>query len=329
MFIKKFAKMGLAFALLGLGMFVGCSGDNSTTAGVYTETNSGKPAEYLCALSQLDTSLVDRSHNTTIDKCIKTDYINDIDSSFDSVVVDSSIVDSSFDSTEVIKSYRICGLSIAETMLFINVRVRFVDSNGKPVAGATIYKDDCREYEDDCQYTTDKDGFLYLDSVHYASYFKTYSGSVEISNTEEKGLPEYQTVRFRARSDDMSLGVMARFNFANVDAVKIDGELFADLKEVVLGPLYSVKIDLDTVRNLVHPLTKMDEVKICAFWVDDDAEYYDPLDFYSCQLLTKEEVENESVVIKGLVEGSYNFEVYQLGWRLVNPEPVVVPLSAE
>ena len=43
----------------------------------------------------------------------------------------------------------------------------------------------------------------------------------------------------------------------------------------------------------------------------------------------KEEVENESVVINGLVEGSYNFEVYQLGWRLVNPEPVVVPLSAE
>lgn len=324
MFIKKLTNTCVAVLMLGMGIFTGCGDDNASTAGVYTETNSGKPAEYLCALSQLDTSLVDRSHNGSVSVCHTTKDIENIDPSLDSVVVDSS-----FDSDDEIESYVICGMSIAETMLFINVRVRFVDSNGKPVAGATVYKDDCREYEDDCQYTTDKDGYLYLDSVHYASYFKTYSGSVEISNTEEKGLPEYETVRFRVRSADTSLGVMARFNFANVDAVKIDGELFADLKEVVLGPLYSVKIDLDTVRNLVHPLTKMDEVKICAFWVDDDAEYYDPLDFYSCQLLTKEEVENESVVINGLVEGSYNFEVYQLGWRLVNPEPVVVPLSAE
>lgn len=329
MFIKKFAKMGLAFALLGLGMFVGCSGDNSTTAGVYTETNSGKPAEYLCALSQLDTSLVDRSHNTTIDKCIKTDYINDIDSSFDSVVVDSSIIDSSFDSTEVVKSYRICGLSVDQTMLFINVRVRFVDSNGKPVAGATVYKDECRDDERDCRYTTDEDGFLYLDSVHYASYFETYSGAEKISSSEDTDLPEYKTIRFRVRSADTSLGAVARFNLANVDAVKIDEELFADLKEVVLGPLYSVKIDLDTVRDLPHPLTKMDEVKICAVFVDDEAEYYDPYDFYSCQLLTEEEVKSESVVINGLVEGSYNFEVNQLGWRSVNSEPVVVPLSAE
>ena len=74
MFVKKFTKMGLAFALLGLGMFVGCSGDNSTTAGVYTETNSGKPAEYLCALSQLDTSLVDRSHNGSVSVCHTTKY---------------------------------------------------------------------------------------------------------------------------------------------------------------------------------------------------------------------------------------------------------------
>jgi len=324
MFIKKFAKMGLAFALLGLGMFVGCSGDNSTTAGVYTETNSGKPAEYLCALSQLDTSLVDRSHDTTITKCEKTDYINVIDSSFDSVVVDSS-----FDSTEVIKSYTICGLSVGQTMLFINVRVRFVDSNGKPVAGATVYKDECRDDESDCRYATDEDGFLYLDSVHYASYFETYSGAEKISSSAETDLPEYKTIRFRVRSADTSLGVVAWFNFANVDAVKIDEELFADLKEVVLGPLYSVKVNLDTVRDLPHPLTKMDEVKICAVFVDDEAEYYDPYDFYSCQLLTEEEVKSESVVIKGLVEGSYNFEVNQLGWRSVNSEPVVVPLSAE
>lgn len=324
MFIKKLTNTCVVVVLLGMGMFTGCGDDNASTAGVYTETNSGKPAEYLCALSQLDTSLVDRSHNGSVSVCHTTKDIENIDPSLDSVVVDSS-----FDSDDEIESYVICGMSIAETMLFINVRVRFVDSNGKPVAGATVYKDECWDDERDCRYTTDEDGFLYLDSVHYASYFETYSGAEKISSSEDTDLPEYETVRFRVRSADTSLGVMARFNFANVDAVKIDGELFADLKEVVLGPLYSVKIDLDTVRNLVHPLTKMDEVKICAFWVDDDAEYYDPLDFYSCQLLTKEEVENESVVINGLVEGSYNFEVYQLGWRLVNPEPVVVPLSAE
>lgn len=324
MFVKKFTKMGLAFALLGLGMFVGCSGDNSTTAGVYTETNSGKPAEYLCALSQLDTSLVDRSHNGSVSVCHTTKDIATIAPS-----LDSSIIDSSFDSTEVIKSYRICGLSVAQTMLFINVRVRFVDSNGKPVAGATVYKDECWDDERDCRYTTDEDGFLYLDSVHYASYFETYSGAEEVSSSEDTDLPKYKTVQFRVRSADTSLGVVARFNFANVDAVKIDEELFADLKEVVLGPLYSVKVNLDTVRNLPHPLTKMDEVKICALLVGDEAEFYDPYDFYSCQLLTEEEVKSESVVIKGLVEGSYNFEVYQLGWRSVNSEPVVVPLSAE
>ena len=324
MFIKKLTKTCAAVLMLGMGLFTGCGDDNTSTAGVYTETNSGKPAEYLCALSQLDTSLVKRSHNGSVSVCHTTKDIATIASSLDSVVVDSS-----FDSDDEIESYVICGMSIAQTMLFINVRVRFVDSNGKPVAGATVYKDDCREYEDDCQYTTDKDGYLYLDSVHYASYFKTYSGAEEVSSSEDTDLPKYKTVRFRIRSADTSLGVVARFNFANVDAVKIDEELFADLKEVVLGPLYSVKIDLDTVRNLVHPLTKMDEVKICALLVDDEAEFYDPYDFYSCQLLTEEEVKSESVVIKGLVEGSYNFEVYQLGWRSVNSEPVVVPLSAE
>lgn len=324
MFVKKFTKMGLAFALLGLGMFVGCSGDNSTTAGVYTETNSGKPAEYLCALSQLDTSLVDRSHNGSVSVCHTTKDIATIAPSLDSAVIDSS-----FDSNDDIESYEICGMTVAQTMLFINVRVRFVDSNGKPVVGATVYKDECRDDERDCRYTTDEDGFLYLDSVHYASYFETYSGAEEVSSSEDTDLPKYKTVQFRVRSADTSLGVVARFNFANVDAVKIDEELFADLKEVVLGPLYSVKVNLDTVRNLPHPLTKMDEVKICALLVGDEAEFYDPYDFYSCQLLTEEEVKSESVVIKGLVEGSYNFEVYQLGWRSVNSEPVVVPLSAE
>ena len=324
MFVKKFTKMGLAFVLLGLGMFVGCSADNSTTAGVYTETNSGKPAEYLCALSQLDTSLVDRNHNGSVSVCHTTKDIATIAPSLDSAVIDSS-----FDSNDDIESYEICGMTVAQTMLFINVRVRFVDSNGKPVVGATVYKDECRDDERDCRYTTDEDGFLYLDSVHYASYFETYSGAEEVSSSEDTDLPKYKTVRFRVRSADTSLGVVARFNFANVDAVKIDEELFADLKEVVLGPLYSVKVNLDTVRNLPHPLTKMDEVKICALLVDDEAEFYDPYDFYSCQLLTEEEVKSESVVIKGLVEGSYNFEVYQLGWRSVNSEPVVVPLSAE
>jgi len=322
MFIKKFAKMGLAFALLGLGMFVGCSADNSTTAGVYTETNSGKPAEYLCALSQLDTSLVKRSHGESVLKCSRTSDIAAIDPSLDSVVVDSS-----FDSADDTASYVVCGKSIAEMMLFINVRARFMDSNGKPVAGATVYKDGCRDDEYDCQYTTDEQGFIYLDSVHYASYF--YSGSVEESNSEETGLPDYRTIRFRVRSADTSLGAMVRFNFANVDAVKIDEVLYADLKEVALEPLYSVKVDLDTVRNLVHPLTKMDEVKICALLEDDEAEYYDPYDFYSCQLLTEEEVRNESVVINGLVKGSYNFKVYNLGWRSVTSEPVTVPVPAE
>ncbi len=324
MFIKKLIKTGLAFALLGLGMFVGCSGDHAATAGVYTETNSGKPVESLCALSQLDTSLVIRSHGESVLKCSRTSDIAAIDPSLDSVVVDSL-----FDSADDTASYVVCGKSIAQTMLFINVRARFVDPNGKPVAGATVYKDECRDDERDCRYTTDEDGFLYLDSVHYASYFETYSGAEEVSSSEDTDLPKYKTVRFRVRSADTSLGVVARFNFANVDAVKIDEELFADLKEVVLGPLYSVKVNLDTVRNLPHPLTKMDEVKICALLVDDEAEFYDPYDFYSCQLLTEEEVKSESVVIKGLVEGSYNFEVYQLGWRSVNSEPVVVPLSAE
>ena len=47
MFIKKLTNTCVVVVLLGMGMFTGCGDDNASTAGVYTETNSGKPAEYL------------------------------------------------------------------------------------------------------------------------------------------------------------------------------------------------------------------------------------------------------------------------------------------
>ena len=132
MFIKKLTNTCVAVLMLGMGIFTGCSGDNSTTAGVYTETNSGKPAEYLCALSQLDTSLVKRSHNGSVSVCHTTKDIENIDPSLDSVVVDSS-----FDSDDEIESYVICGMSIAQTMLFINVSSRPAQATVTVVSSTT------------------------------------------------------------------------------------------------------------------------------------------------------------------------------------------------
>ena len=87
MFIKKLTKTCAAVLMLGMGIFTGCGDDNTSTAGVYTETNSGKPAEYLCALSQLDTSLVKRSHNGSVSVCHTTKDIATIASSLDSAVI--------------------------------------------------------------------------------------------------------------------------------------------------------------------------------------------------------------------------------------------------
>ena len=47
MFMEKLTNAGVAFALLGLGMLVGCSDDSSSIASTLSETNTGKPIALL------------------------------------------------------------------------------------------------------------------------------------------------------------------------------------------------------------------------------------------------------------------------------------------
>ena len=139
-------------------------------------------------------------------------------------------------------------------------------------------------------------------------------------------MPRYESIQLRVQSADTSLGAKGWFNFSKAKVVKIDGEIVAELEEIVLEPLYSVKVSLDSVQDLALPLKNIKEVEFCAE-IDDGVEevVYYPNEFYRCQMLTKEEKENESVVAYGLPEGSYRFWVYELGWRLVNSEPIAVP----
>ena len=56
MITSKITKLGLAVAVLGLGILAACSDDN--VASSFSETNTGKPVEQLGLLAELDTSLV-------------------------------------------------------------------------------------------------------------------------------------------------------------------------------------------------------------------------------------------------------------------------------
>ena len=308
MITDKIAKMGVALAMLGLGLLAACGENN--VASSYSETQTGRPVELLGRLADLDTSIVDQRIDV-VDPCSAKTVALDID---DAKVLakTSPIIDGDDNFVPA------CGEK--ETVrLYINTRVQVVDPQGKPVVGAKVYEGSSACDDGACQYTTDKDGYIYIDSVAYLWYLQ---GSV----------PRFSSLQLRVLSADMNLGANVYSSFANASALKIDEVPFAELEKIVLEPVYSGKLSLKPPfkilkfyeymsekmkwgERLEKDIEDRSELKVCVYSEDFIAgklpnvpNYYAP-----CQRVTEEDYENGYMVIYGLPEGKYYFGISEPG----------------
>ena len=308
MITNKITKLGAALAMLGLGLLAAC-GDNDV-ASSYSETQTGKPVELLGRLADLDTSIVYQRIDV-VDPCSAKTVALDIDDA--KVLAKASpIIDGD--------DYFVPACGEKKTVrLYINTRVQVVDPQGKPVVGAKVYEGSSACDDGACQYTTDKDGYIYIDSVAYLWYLQ---GSVQ----------RFSSLQLRVLSADINLGANVYSRFANASALKIDEVPFAELEKIVLEPVYSGKLSLKPPfkilkfyeymsekmkwgERLEKDIEERAELKVCVYSEDFIAgkhpnvpNYYAP-----CQRVTEEDYENGYMVIYGLPEGKYYFGISEPG----------------
>jgi hypothetical protein len=300
MFIKRLTRMSLAFAVLGIGMLAGCGGDNGSTASTSSETSSGTP------IADVDTSLVRKK------------------------VVDGDPCSDLLDEAHVLakKTYAsglgrsMCGAYV-DIYMYMNARVRVVDAAGNPVVGADVYEGRCAYGDEGCHYTTDRDGYIYLDSVNYLTYLEKYEGALEELGSNKAYESRYEELQLRVISADSSLGANVFSYFARARVVMIDEEPVAELQKIVVEPVYSAKLYLDSIYlpeedEWYHD--RLDETiaeagfGICV-QVEDGilSRHYErdglPYDFYPCQMVTEEDKKNGFVYVYGLPEGNYEFAI--------------------
>ena len=333
MITNKITKMAVVLAIFGLGIFAACSsGDN--VASSFSETNTGKPVEQLGLLAELDTSLVSKYVSEGGLKCI---------SRAKSVVEEDSVVDPDDDFIFVRDK---CG-SHRDIYLYINARAQVIDVKGNPVAGATVYERHCSYEDKSCQHVTDKEGYFYMDSVNFLTYLENLSKK----NPKYSYVPKFQTIQLRALSADTSLGANVFLSFASAKVVAIDGKLYAELKQIVLEPVYTAKVYLDSLFAVNDETTPESEKTFNDRWnwemkknigeegegicVDledglgspmdyDEKEGGFPMEFYPCQKVTEEDYKNGYVVLFGLPEGTYQLVIGSI-WERYLPHIEVKP----
>ena len=307
MITDKITKMGVALAMLGLGLLAACGEDN--VASSYSETQTGKPVVQLGRLADLDTSIVYQRIDI-VDPCSAKKVVLYVDEV--NVLAKASPI------IEEDHSVPACGEK--ETVrLYINTRVQVVDPQGKPLAGAKVYEGGFTCDDGECLYTTDKDGYIYIDSVAYLWYLQ---GSVQ----------RFSSLQLRVLSADMNLGANVYSSFANASALKIDEVPFAELEKIVLEPVYSGKLSLNPPfkilkfyeymsekmkwgERLEKDIEERAELKVCVYSEDFIAgEHPDVPNYYApCQRVTEEDYENGYMVIYGLPEGKYYFGISEPG----------------
>ena len=317
MIANKITKLGVAVVVLALGILAACSENN--VASSFSETNTGKPVEQLGPLAELDTSLVRK-------------YVNEGDLGCGSLAKSAAEEDNVVDTNDAFIFVRsMCG-SHKDIYLYMDARAQVVDVKGNPVAGATVYEERCSFEDKSCQHVTDKDGYFYMDSVN----FLTYLENLAKGNPKYSYVPEFQTIQLRALSADTSLGANVFLSFASAKVVAIDGKLYAELKQIVLEPVYTAKVYLDSLFAVNDETTPESEKTFNDRWnwemkknigeegegicVDledglgspmdyDEKEGGFPMEFYPCQKVTEEDYKNGYVVLFGLPEGKYQLVI--------------------
>ena len=305
---NKITQLGVAVAMLGMGLFTAC-GENHV-ASSFSETQTGRPVELLGRLADLDTSIVYQRIDV-VDPCSAKTVFLDVDE-VNVLAKASPIIDGDDNFVPA------CGGK--ETVrLYINTRVQVVDPQGKPVVGAKVYEGSSACDDGACQYTTDKDGYIYIDSVAYLWYLQ---GSVQ----------RFSSLQLRVLSADSNLGANVYSSFANASALKIDEVPFAELEKIVLEPVYSGKLSLNPPfkilkfyeymsekmkwgERLEKDIEERAELKVCVYSEDfmDGERSYVPNYYAPCQRVTEEDYENGYMVIYGLPEGKYYFGISEPG----------------
>ena len=333
MITSKITKLSVAVVVLSLGILAACSsGDN--VASSFSETNTGKPVEQLGLLAELDTSLVRK-------------YVNEGDMGCGTLAKSAAEEDSVVDTNDVFVFVRsMCG-SHKDIYLYMDARAQVVDVKGNPVAGATVYERRCSYEDKSCQHVTDKEGYFYMDSVNFLTYLENLSKK----NPKYSYVPEFQTIQLRALSADTSLGANVFLSFASANVVAIDGKLYAELKQIVLEPVYTAKVYLDSLYAVIDETTPESDKPYIEEWNKEMKEYigkdgegicvdlegglgspmeYDekeggyPMSFYPCQKVTEEDYKNGYVVLFGLPEGTYQLVIGSI-WERYLPHIEVKP----
>ena len=297
MITNKISKLGVAFAMLGLGLLAACGDTN--VASSYSETQTGKPViRSGMPIAELDTTYIRKIIDEGGDGCgvdalaksavdVETDVVADVDSSAEEPVITYARI--------TCKSYN-------DIHLYMNARVQVVDSVGNPIEGATVYEGACSYKDKSCQYTTDKDGYIYIDSVNFLTYMEN-----ETKNPENKYYPSYKKLQLRVLSADSSLGTNIYSDFSKATVEEVGGEAVAELEKIVLEPVYTAKLYLDSLHKLSGNFGICLEMKWGASSLYDGENR--PRTFSPCQILTDEDNENGYVIIYGMPEGTYEISL--------------------
>jgi len=313
MIINKVAKLGVAFAMLGLGLLAAC-GDNDV-ASSYSETQTGKPVVRPgMPIAELDTAYIRKIVSEGSGGC-GTLAKSAADVEADSTTEQDSVV------TTIIGYVRFTCKAYNDIHLFIKTRAQVVDDAGSPVVGATVYEEDCSFDDKSCQHVTDKDGYFYIDSVNFLTYYQN-----ETNNPEYAYVPGYHEIKLRALSADSNFGALDSLNFADATVESVDETAVADLGKIVVEPVYSAKVYLDSLFATVDENTPESDKPYIENWNEAMTKGLGEKGvcaggYFPCYKVYEEDYKNGYVVLFGLPEGTYNLGISGVGGPL--PQLVV------
>ena len=293
-------KLGVAVAVLGLGILAACSDNN--VASSYSETNTGKPVEQKGLLAELDTSLV---HKKVSGENICVDSVDD------ELYEGPMLLRKNNPEDSVMTWGRVMCRPHKDIYFFMNARAQVVDAKGKPMAFAKVYEGVCDYDDSKCQYTTDKDGYFYMDSVNYLTYWEN-DFAKEPKNAY---IEDFRSLQLRAISADSSLGANVYSSFLNASVVAIDGKLVAELEKIVVEPVYSAKVYLN--KSIKEGIKNGENICVEKKGEDDKSS---PMSFYPCQRVTDEDYKNGYVILYGLPEGTYNILIGGVDYEIPSLE---------
>ena len=219
-----------------------------------------------------------------------------------------------FDEDEYVVRPSCGGGAYRDIHLYINSRIRVLDPEGNPMAGAKVYEGRCFYDDESCQYVTDEDGYVYIDSVNFLTYWEKYEGALEELGEKKAFSHTYEELQLRAISADSSYGANIYASYSRASFVEINGEQIAELRPIALEPVYTTKLYLDSIHVLssegADEFIEENGFGICvnvkhAYDIYVYAEELLPSYFYPCQMVTEEDKANGYVMVYGLPENVY------------------------